>query len=76
MVGDLHCWTLPELGRREVGVKRKRSIEPKQKVETLAPVATRSVAHGSRETTRATGGIIIVGEHIAKMWEASRKARK
>ena len=57
-------------------MKRKRSNEPKQKVATPTPVGKTPVAQGSRETTRATGGIIIVGEHIAKMWEASCKAGK
>ena len=71
------CWTLQELGRREVCVKRKRHIEPKQKVETPASVGKTSLAQGSRETTRAMGGaIIIVGKHIAKMWEANRTTGK
>jgi hypothetical protein len=52
-------------------VKRKRSTQRKQKVETPAPKAKTAVAQGSsREMTRASGGIIIVGEHIAKMWES------
>jgi hypothetical protein len=59
-----------------VGVKRKRSIEPKEKVVTPAPLSKTPVAEGFPETTRATGSIIIVGEHIAKMWEANRTTGK
>lgn len=56
-------------------MKRKRSTEPKQKVETPVPKAKTAVAHGSRETTRATGVMIIIGEHIGKMWEASQTSK-
>jgi hypothetical protein len=34
------------------------------------------IAKGSRERKGTSGGIIITGEHVAKMWEASRKAGK
>jgi hypothetical protein len=57
-------------------VKRKRSTEPKLKKETQTPLKKAPIAQGFREISQATGGVIIIGEHIAKMWEASRKAGK
>jgi hypothetical protein len=46
-------------------VKRERNAEPKLKKKTRTHVGKTPVAQESWETTRATGGIIIVGEHIA-----------
>jgi hypothetical protein len=57
-------------------VKRERNTEPKLKKETQTPLKKAPIAQGFPEMTLATGGIIIIGEHIAKMWGASRKARK
>jgi hypothetical protein len=57
-------------------MKRPRIAEPKYKKATPIPAARTPIAEGFREKTRATGGIIIVGEHIAKMWEANRTPRK
>jgi hypothetical protein len=55
---------------------RERIAERKHKKATPIPVSKTPVAEGSREETRATGGIIIIGEHIAKMWEAKRTTGK
>jgi hypothetical protein len=58
-------------------VKRERNTEPKLKKETQTPLKKAPIVQGFPEMTLATGGgIIIIGEHIAKMWEASRKAGK
>jgi hypothetical protein len=52
---------------------RERIAQPKHKKATPIPVSKTPVAQGSRETTRATGGVIIVREHIAKMWEQTEQ---
>jgi hypothetical protein len=57
-------------------MKRPRITEPKYKKATPIPAARTPIAEGFRDQKRATGGIIIVGEHIAKMWEAKRTAGK
>jgi hypothetical protein len=57
-------------------MKQPRIAEPKYKKATPIPAARTPIAEGSREETRATGGIIIVGKHIAKMWEANRTTGK
>jgi hypothetical protein len=53
----------------------ERIAEPKHKKATPIPVSKTPVAEASREETRATGAVIILGEHIAKMWEASQKSK-
>ena len=53
----------------------ERIAEPKHKKATPIPVSKTPVTQGFRETTRATGGMIHYREHIAKMWEASRKPK-
>jgi hypothetical protein len=55
---------------------RERIAEPKPKKAMPIPVRKTQVAEGFQVETGATGGIIIVGEHIAKMWEANRTTGK
>jgi hypothetical protein len=56
-------------------MKRERIAEPKHKKATPIPVSKTPVAEGFREQKRATGSVIIVGEHIATMWEASQRSK-
>jgi hypothetical protein len=54
---------------------RERIAEPKRKKATPIPVRKTPVAEGFQVETGATGGIIITGEHVAKMWEASQRSK-
>ncbi|MDX6459531.1 MAG: hypothetical protein QOE55_3228 [Acidobacteriaceae bacterium] len=56
-------------------MKRQRIAKPKHKKATPIPVSKTPVAEGFQVETAATGGIIITGEHVAKMWEASQKSK-
>jgi hypothetical protein len=75
-VPDLLRWMVTLLCRQERCLTRERIAEPTHKKQRRFLRTRTPIAQGFREKKEATGGVIIVREHIAKMWEASQSKPK